>query len=556
MKRIDTAITTTIFPWLLGLGSAIMTTSGCSTADSAPGSSSNESAGNSCVGCKLETASDGSGFFGKSDGMSVGKDTAGGGARNLPPEREPEADFGAPEGSPNFVYIAAPESDQLVRIAGASLQVSLIEVSSQPSIVQVVPNQDAAIVLHRGADEVAIVRSTAKGDTVTSLPVLAYCNTLAIDPGGKYAIVWYDHARAKTGDAVGSFQALTLVRLNDGKDESLSISTGFRPSRVRFTSDGSAALVVTDDGINIIQLASAKAGDIAAQVPVSLKPLAKIEREVLTTDDGTWAIVRETGKAALIVVHLASKKIVEVPLAATPTDLDLVPKSNAALAVLRDAGVVALLNLPSVPTDTFAVQLTSMGDLTAGLARVTDDGKSALLYTSVAGIEQVATLDLASGTVVAMPIKKTVDNVLMVPNARKALLVHRPEKGPNYDDPTEKFVDDSHGYTLINLETGYTKLVLTPVKPAEIAFAAEPLKAWLLLPDPGNISHIVQEAALLSFQTVDRSLGSSPLHARFLTTAGVLAVTQKHPSGRITFLDAKTGIAKTVTGYELNGKVK
>ncbi|MSQ84497.1 MAG: hypothetical protein EXR77_16725 [Myxococcales bacterium] len=522
-------------------------------------------------GCGEESgAASGGGTSGWSDAFEVGSgdtgataesSTSGGSGaaeppKQLPAEKEPEPDFGAPEGSPNFVYIPAPESDQLVRVAGASLQVSLIEVGAQPSVVQVVPDQDAALVLHRGSDEVAVVRSSSGADSVKMLAVTPHCNALAIDSAGKHAIVWYDHKRAKTGDPVGSFQSISLLRLAVDKEESLGISIGFRPSAVHFTGDGTTALVVTDDGVNSINLATAKQGDIAAPVAVTTKPLVKVEREVHVTDDGMWAVVREKGLAALTVVHLPSKKIVQVPLPAEPTDLDLIPGGKLALAVVRDAGLAALVTLPSAPTEAFAVQQTSMGDLTAGLARVTDDGKSALLYTSVAGIEQVATLDLATGVVVPVSIKKTVDTVFVMPNARKAILVHRPDKGPNYADPTEKFVDDSFGYTLFDLDTGYTKLVLTPVKPTEIAFAADPLKAWLLLPDPKNISHVVQEVAMATFLTANHALGSAPQHARFLTKAAVLAVTQAHPSGRITFLDAKTGTAKTVTGYELNGKVK
>lgn len=540
---------------LWGIAALLVAGIGCSTSSASGGGSGSswEAADSDNNGSKLDFPPGGDGWGGVSSGTDSKKGSTPG--VDLPPEKEPESDFGAPEGSPNYVYVPATNADQLVRISGATLQVSLVEVSAQPTVVKTIPGQDAAIVLHRGSDEVAVVRSSEKGDEVATLAALPHCNALAIDPKGAHAVVWYDYSHAKPGDPVGSFQALTLLRLNAGKDESLGISTGFRPSAVQFTADGSKALVVTEDGVNIITLATAQDGDIAPLVAITTKPLQKVEREVLTTDDGVWAVIRETGKAALTIVHLPSKKIVDVPLAATPTDLDLVPGGKAALVVLRDAGEVALVTLPAAATEVFHVAAAQMGDLTAGLARVTDDGKTALLYTSVAGIEQVATLDLTTGLVKPVLIKKTVDNALIVPGTRKAILLHRPEKGPGYSDPAEKFVDDAHGYTLFDLDTGYTKLVLTPVKPTEIAFSTAPDKAWLLLPDPANLDHVVQVAALTTFLTVDQPLGSKPEHARYLVKAGVVAVTQQHPSGRITFLNGKSGIAKTVTGYELNGKV-
>ncbi len=513
-------------------------------------------AGGPTAGSAADTGSAGA------DIWHTGPSTGGGAAsgdqsRQKPPaEKEPEADFGAPESSPNFVYIPATDSDRLVRISGATLSVQLLEVSAQPTVVRVLPNQDVAVVLHRGADDVAIVRSTESGDTVATVPVLPHCNSLQVDPAGKHALAWYAYGLAKPGDPVGSMQAVSLIRLAEGKDESLVVSTGFRPRQVGFTQDGSKALVVTDDGISIVVLATAKNGDIVTPVPITNKPLVKVEREVQTTDDGTWAVVRDADSQQLGMVHLPSKKLASIPLPATPTDLDLVPKGGGVLLVLRDAKLVAQVMLPTAATDSFDVKYAPMGDLFAGLARVTDDGKFALLYTSVAGVEQVATLELATGKVQAVSIKKTVDTAILPAGTHKAILLHKPAPGPGGTDTTEKFVDEAHGYTLFDLDTGYTKLVLTPVKPAEVSFSLAPAKAWFLLPDPAGIAHTVQVAALDTFLTTDHSLGSKPEHGRYLPKASVMAVTQSHPSGRVTFVHTATGLAKTVTGYELNGKVK
>lgn len=66
----------------------------------------------------------------------------------------------------------------------------------------------------------------------------------------------------------------------------------------------------------------------------------------------------------------------------------------------------------------------------------------------------------------------------------------------------------------------------------------------------------MQEIEHKTFLTSDHPLGSSPEHVRFLKKASTMAVTQTHPSGRITFFGTNGGAAKTVTGYELNGLVK
>ena len=536
---------------------AILWAAACSDDPSAPSATSVD------VGFSLGDASS---DVGK---PSAAKDGSGlGGTRSgddLPPEKEKDPDFGAPEGSPNYVYIPASGSDRIVKVHGKSLKVSLVEVGDRPTTLRTVPGEDAAIVINAGSDDVAILRSTEAGDKVTYEPILPHSNSLAVAPKGQHAVVWYDHDRNKGGlEPVGNFQAVTVLRLGEGKQASLSVSVGFRVRGVNFAQDGTKAFVVTEDGVSVLELATLKAGEIVAPVPVSKNPLDKPkEREVLTTPDAQWAVVRQSGLSGLYAVHLASKKITWIPMTSVPTDLDLVPGSSRALAVLRESKEVAVVDLPSASTPTLEPTIVSVGDLTAGLARLTDDGKTAILYTSVAGIEQVAALDLATLAVTPVLLRKTVDYVYLPPGSRKAVLVHKPGAGPNHDDPVEAFVDKGEGYTLYDLDTGFTKLVMTPVRLTEIATSdakigtdAKVQKAWILLPDPKGVQHAVQHAQVATFQTSTTPLGSRPEHVRFLPQAGAVAVTQDHPSGRITFIDVVTGEAKTVTGFELNGMVK
>jgi DNA-binding beta-propeller fold protein YncE len=474
----------------------------------------------------------------------------------LPPEKEKEYLFGAPEGSPNFVFIPSAGTDTLVKVNGKTLKVTLVEVGDRPIEVRTIPGQDAAVVLNAGSDDVSIVRSTADADDVLSVPVLPRCNAIEMSPDGHHAVIYYDRERATDTDPVGSFQAVSVVSLDKGHEGALSVSVGFRVRAVRFATSGDRALVVTDDGVSMLVFADLKADAIVAPIPVSADPLEKPdEREVLATPDGAWAVVRTSGKAEIGLVNLATKAISKVPLTSAPTDLDLLPDGTGALAVLRESKEAALLPIPAVASKPELVQTVSLGGLTAGLARITDDGKTAVLYTSVEGIEQAATLDLKTLEVKPVLLRKTVDFVVLAPGSRKALLVHKAIPGATGEE-VEAFVDRSEGYTLYDLDTGFSKLVLTSVVPSEIAFAADSSRGYVLLPDPASVNHLVQQASLDSFMTLDYPLGSKPEHARALKKAGVMAVTQDHPSGRISFIDVQTGEIRTVTGYELNGLVK
>lgn len=479
------------------------------------------------------------------------------GAPPLPPEKEKDYEFGAPEGSPNFVYIPSAGTDTIVKVHGQSLKVTLVEVGDRPTLLKVVPGKDAAVVLNSGSDNVSIIWSIEGEDDVAFVETTPHCNAIEVNPTGQWAVVYYDHDRAAANDPVGSFQTVSVVRLEQDNEKVITVSTGFRPRSVQFSSDGTKGLVVTDDGVSVMVFDDLVQDAIVAPVPLSDNPFhVPDEREVLATPDGKWVAIRTSELAGITLVNLETGAITDVPFQTIPTDLDLVPDGSAALAVLRESQEVALVPIPAAAADPEAAQTVFVGELIAGLSRITDDGKTAVLYTSVKGVEQVATLDLGTLELKPVLLRKTVDSVVIPPGIRRAILVHRAVSDTTETDEVEALVDKSEGYTMFDLDSGFTKLVLTPVKPAGIALSQIPFKAFLLLPDPSQVSHVVQEAHLITFKTRDFPLGSSPQYVRVLKNAGLAAVTQDHPSGRITFVDLVTGETKTVTGYELNGLVK
>jgi len=380
---------------------------------------------------------------------------------------------------------------------------------------------------------------------------------MAISDDGAHAVTWYDHAAAKPGDPVGNFQAISVLRLTPGKQAAFDVSVGFKPSGVQFTEDGKQAMVVTEDGISVLQLDKLSAGQIIAAVPLSPTPLEKpVGREVQITADGTWAVLRQQGLKGIRAVHLPSKTLVQLAMHSVPTDVDLLPDGSAALVTLRESSRVAMVALPAAATKTLVAEEVFMKGFISGLARISDDGKTALLYSTVSGVEQVGIMDLKSLSIQPILIRKTVDFVFIPKGSRKAVLVHRPADGPTAADTTEKFVDDSHGYTFIDLDSAFTKLVLTPVQATGIALSHKPPKLFMLLPDPKAVNHGVHVASVDTFLSETLHLGSRPEFIRFLEGAKMMAVTQAHPAGRITFVQVESGDAKTVTGYELNSRVK
>jgi|GEM_PF-1023889 len=476
----------------------------------------------------------------------------------VPKEVEKDDPFGAPEGTDNFVYIPVSGADTVVKVSGTTLKVSLVEVGDKPAVIRAIPNQDGVAVLNAGSADVSVLRSTETSDTVESVPILANCNQLDISPTGGHAVAWYDHGKAQKGDPTGSFQAVSVISLESGKQASVMVSVGFRPRDVQFDIGGNKAFIITNDGISAIELAKAKAGAVAVPIKVSNHPVVNPATvEVHVDPSGVWSVARLPGSVTLSVLNMASKAILDVTLPSQPTDLDLAPDGSGALLVMPATKHVGWVDLPGAATDTLAVKIATIHWLQAGLARITDDGKTAVLYTSVPGVENAATLDLQSGVVKPVKLRKTVDYVVLPAGSRKAILVHKPAAGPSYnDDKVEAFVDDAEGYTVFDLDSGYTKLFVTPNAIGSIATSEKPSKAMMLLADPKGAKHTVDVVELDTFLSQSIVLGSAPEFGRVLSKAGVVAVTQQHPSGRISFIDLQTNKAKTVTGFELNGLVK
>jgi hypothetical protein len=62
-------------------------------------------------------------------------------------------------------------------------------------------------------------------------------------------------------------------------------------------------------------------------------------------------------------------------------------------------------------------------------------------------------------------------------------------------------------------------------------------------------------AKLPSFQVERFALASPPIAVGIVPAAKRGFVAQQHPEGRITFLDLDTGLARTLTGFELASRV-
>jgi hypothetical protein len=150
---------------------------------------------------------------------------------------------------------------------------------------------------------------------------------------------------------------------------------------------------------------------------------------------------------------------------------------------------------------------------------------------------------------VTLFVDDPIESVGIAPDGANAMLVHEmsaiPDPGPAWS------------YTLVDLTKSFPvkKRQSTEVPPGAVLFTPEGDRAVVLLRDDELDVRRIDLIDLRSFIVGALVLGSPPEGAGYVDATAKLFVSQVHPTGRITFIDAN-GDVETVTGYRLNDAVK
>jgi len=476
------------------------------------------------------------------------------------PETEVVLPYGAPEPGQNTVFVIHRDRGQVVVVDASSLAIHIAEVGSQPTVVRALPGKDEAVVLNYGSSELSWVRLVDDGLAVSATSLIPGANAVVVSPDGGSAVAFYDSSRAGLGDPTGSFQEVSLVQLGaDGSLESVPVAVGFRPVDVVFREDGAFAYVVTEQGVSIVDTRTDE--ERLVSPPVSVAPDAfesVTEREVQVARDGSVAVVRVLGKLLARVVPLDGSPLVEVPLPGDPTDLDLLPDGKTALMVMRERQSAVILDVNAALTaadPATSIIEVELRPARAGLASLTPDGNFAVLYSSVEDDEEVTVMDFANQSVSRIPLKKRVRAVALAPDGETALLLHDRHYDAAVTDEVERMIDRSEGYSILRLADGFAKLELLDSPPGAFSFTADGSQLFLLEPTTPDGRHLLRRVDLDTTVESSLLLASTPTDVRYVPAAKKAAVFQKHPTGRITFVDEEGEDVRTLTGFELNALV-
>ena len=249
----------------------------------------------------------------------------------------------------------------------------------------------------------------------------------------------------------------------------------------------------------------------------------------------------------------------EPPAMSEITDLDVSPDGSLAIAVVRGQRAALMLPIPQALSDLNEVIRVDAPGEVVGSVGIAPGGNRALLYTTaLEDYERVTILDVSGAAARTVRLPKSVLAVRVSPDGKTALIVHRKLAGdpnePGID--TDTLIDRSHGYSVLDLETGFSKLEPTLSTIALTTSVPDGSYMFLAFNDPAQGVRQAHRVELQTFLVQEIPLASPPISLGTVPGTSQAFVGQEHADGRITFIDWKSAQTHSVTGFELNSRIR
>jgi hypothetical protein len=241
------------------------------------------------------------------------------------------------------------------------------------------------------------------------------------------------------------------------------------------------------------------------------------------------------------------------------TDVDLAPTGEFAIAVFRDRRTVLKVPIPEGFDDLDNVSVVTVGSEIVGSVNIAPNGKRAMLYTTAQDTnEHVTIMNIEDESLRVVRLPKSVRAITIAPDSESALVVHRKLPGepdePNIDP--DLLIDRSYGYSVLRLEDGFSKLQLTSSAQGASTIVPDGSTMFILFNSPTLGVRDVHRVGLRNFLVQSLTLGSPPISLGAVPGTSKVFVGQDHPDGRITFIDWETAETESVTGFELNSRIR
>ncbi len=511
-----------------------------------------------CIGCEdyaLATSDDESADSSALQGASspeAADDADGGGAAETSTwEPEVEDDFLAlhPAATNIHVFVANPARNTVTRVSVSDLSVITGEVGIDPQVVETTPDYQKAVTFNKGSDSVSVIDAATLA--VSHVDIRPNFNHMVMSPDGRYVACFHDSDKG-TEDATGGAQSYNEVSLvNVDTLEHTALVAGFGPRDIQFTEDGDVAVVVSDTYLTIIDLTQDAPEATSVAITDDLVDPPEAE-EVVLAPDGTYALVRQFGAVdELVVVDLDSLDVALVPVGDTPTDIDVTPDGEQAVAVARGSGELWLYNLGDIFGEPEVVAIPP--EEIFGSVLLSPDGTQGLLYSTATGVSHYGAWDRNDSSDDAISVHalvKPVDSMAVSPTGGTALVFHDDSNGTDVDEDSEFY--DAFALTLIDLSDLFSNPLRLPAEPTAYANTDDGARGFFIM-DGQPFLEVLNYDTLL-YDEVE--LKSDPVHIGVLPDSQILYASQEHDLGRISFFDADSRQLQTITGFELNSGIE
>lgn len=468
----------------------------------------------------------------------------------LPEEVEDDSAYRAPVATGRYLWSANPESGRVALIDVENLTAEVLPAGLGPTFLTSVGNPDEprALVINTGSSDVSRFRVQSGGEVlIDKVATHTGANRWSSSASGKWAVVWSRPEPGQKLDPTEGLQEITVLALGEEKMTATRVTVGYRPSQVVVSDDDTRLVVVSEEGITLIDLT-------ATPVPYEYISLGfdAENRDVSVNQTGTHALVRRTDESVVELIDLLDpQNISQITFAAAVTDLDLAD-SGRAVAVIRSRSEVGTFTIEDVVADPSDIQIKNIPGEIFGSAVLTEDGETAVLYTNAIENPRISVVDFRAGSfldVRSLSTKAPVYSVIAAPNGEHAAVI----AGDTSPQLGEVGIPaDAFSVVALRAER-FPRVVGTGAPVLNVALGND-----FGIITASNAGQNIFEAYLVELPGLsveEHLLATQPLAAGILADSNLAYAAQAHPEGRVTFFDFDADQSRTLTGFELSAEV-
>lgn len=483
------------------------------------------------------------------------------------PEVELEESFRAPVVSGKYLWSANPDTNQVARIHAGLLEIEVFEGGHAPTYLAALPEgatSGGALVLNELSNDASVLLIDEQGQLLSNdrYPVQLGASAWTVGEKGNYALAW-SRAEEDLLNQADGYQDLTVFDFTGDEVQTVTLSVGFRPTRVTINEAETHAYVVSAPGISVIDLASGGAVEREIFLP---DDTTSQPRDVVFTPDGRLAMVRLGGSAEILLIDTVSDERRTVVLNGPVTDLDLSADGSTAVAVVRggqsenlgvggqggsgavggpENSVISLLPVDTIFDDPTGFEQVVTSEI-VGSAVVAEDASQVLLFTNATVNHHLTLLRTEDSSLRVVDLKAPVRAAFLAEDAAHAVALMLPPEG------SQKL----GAFALVPVEKALSpRIEGTTTVPEFVTISAAAGRALVTTRATPSTPASTYFAHFPGLQVDRFELSNRALASGLVPDAGQAFVAEEHPEGRVSFINLDSGQKKTVTGYELAGKV-